>query len=436
MRHKSKKEEWEHRPPSNLSSDGVDAWYMMQRQREQELRKRRQEAEQLLRGYRAPYKDDASIDTFGPWSPKSNKASHRMSMGDMMSDSLTDPAVADVRRQSTMPRLQSNYNPSGNGNSVGRLDCDNMSVDSGKTGKTASSRSSFPPERTQFLQERRHYDGTGYDKHADPTAFSNGRALFNSDDNMPPSSKDGQVPPHPYTNNDDDNINAARYIDTTESRNRLREAGGDWRNSYMPGATERRSYGSAPGEMTRGHGMRAERKSFGSAPGESGSYGNNTNRNVDAEFRDVESRDNLEDNRNMRNRTTRFSLVNEREGHEDAQSTQAPLEAEDPSSSLPLQAAIPETVWRDFISPGKSLVSDSFPDILAFFILLLLTAGFHKKKYRTWCQVPPGSWPLSSLRIICLSWVAQGINCTSSERIRKSCLGNNCASYLETYECT
>lgn len=360
MRHKSKKEEWEHRPPSNLSSDGVDAWYMMQRQREQEMRKRRQEAEQLLRGYRAPYKDDASIDTFGPWSPKSHKASHRMSMGDMMSDSLTDPAIADVRRQSTMPRLQSNYNPSGNDNSVGRLDCNNsyndcMSVDSGRTGKT--SRSSFPPERTQFLNERRHYDGTGYDKHADPTAFSNGRSLFNSDGNMPPPSGDGEMS-HPYNNTPNDS-NAARYIDTTESQNRLREAGGEWRNSYMPGEGERRSYGSAPGE-TRGHGMGGERKSFGSAPGESRSFGYNNNRNADAEYRDVESRDNLEDSRNRRIKTTRFSLENEREGHGGVQRDQAPSGHEDLSSNAPPQAAIPETVWRDFISPGKILVSSIF----------------------------------------------------------------------------
>lgn len=42
----------QHKPPSNLSADGMDAWYLQQKQREQELRKRRQEAEALLRGYR------------------------------------------------------------------------------------------------------------------------------------------------------------------------------------------------------------------------------------------------------------------------------------------------------------------------------------------------------------------------------------------------
>jgi len=41
-----------HKPPSNLSADGMDAWYLQQKQREQELRQRRKEAEEMLRGYR------------------------------------------------------------------------------------------------------------------------------------------------------------------------------------------------------------------------------------------------------------------------------------------------------------------------------------------------------------------------------------------------
>ena len=42
-------------PPSDLSGAGVDAWYMQQKLREKELRRRRKEAEALLRGYRATY---------------------------------------------------------------------------------------------------------------------------------------------------------------------------------------------------------------------------------------------------------------------------------------------------------------------------------------------------------------------------------------------
>ena len=38
--------------PTNLSSDGMDAWYRQQKDREKEMRQRRSEAEALLRGYR------------------------------------------------------------------------------------------------------------------------------------------------------------------------------------------------------------------------------------------------------------------------------------------------------------------------------------------------------------------------------------------------
>ena len=52
MRDKSHERIDIHQPPSNLSQDGMDAWYRQQRQRQQELRQRRKEAEAILRGYR------------------------------------------------------------------------------------------------------------------------------------------------------------------------------------------------------------------------------------------------------------------------------------------------------------------------------------------------------------------------------------------------
>jgi putative glutathione S-transferase len=52
MRDKQHLRENLHKPPSNLSSDGMDAWYMLQRQKERELKARRKEAEMILRGYR------------------------------------------------------------------------------------------------------------------------------------------------------------------------------------------------------------------------------------------------------------------------------------------------------------------------------------------------------------------------------------------------
>lgn len=65
MRDKQHQREITHKPPSNLSSDGMDAWYLMQRQKERELRLRRKEAEAILRGYRGcvdPYRTPTNAD--------------------------------------------------------------------------------------------------------------------------------------------------------------------------------------------------------------------------------------------------------------------------------------------------------------------------------------------------------------------------------------
>ena len=55
MRGKSKVHQIPTKPPAHLNADGIDDWYMQQRQREKEMKKRRKEAEALLRGYRASY---------------------------------------------------------------------------------------------------------------------------------------------------------------------------------------------------------------------------------------------------------------------------------------------------------------------------------------------------------------------------------------------
>ena len=49
------------KPPTNLSADGMDAWYLAVRQREREMKARRQEAEALLRGYRMTMSHDKNI---------------------------------------------------------------------------------------------------------------------------------------------------------------------------------------------------------------------------------------------------------------------------------------------------------------------------------------------------------------------------------------
>jgi hypothetical protein len=111
MRTKTKEGGIEHKPPSNLSADGVDAWYMMQRHRDQEMKQRRKEAEALLRGYRMTYQADG--DEFNMASPRARRG--RASTGEL-SETLVDPAASsrhsDKRRQSSAPRLERNWETS------------------------------------------------------------------------------------------------------------------------------------------------------------------------------------------------------------------------------------------------------------------------------------------------------------------------------------
>jgi hypothetical protein len=361
MRDKSKKEGWEHKPPSNLTSDGVDTWHMMQRHREQEMRRRRQEAEQHLRGYRAPYQtDDAGAD-FGLWSPRGQRRGRasfgdfdqrrgRASFGDMLSESLIDPSIVhEKRRQSTMPRLQHNWaeeisadenreklerNPLGperteflnerqhydgtkyvkpddlsaysNGRALIRDDAERIEFlnerqhyDGTKYGKPddwsaySDGRGIFrdDAERTDFLSERQHYDGTQYGKPDDLSAYSNGRALFRDDDSQAMFNEQREP---------GSSLNPSRnMIDTSGSQDRLREA------------DELRSVDGRPPRFS-----------------------------LDGEREGVE-REDIE-------RRTRFSLDNEREGG-DVMQGQTPPVCEDNASD------VPETIWRDFISPGKSV---------------------------------------------------------------------------------
>ena len=131
MRTKTKEGGIEHKPPSNLSADGVDAWYMMQRHRDQEMKQRRKEAEALLRGYRMPYQADG--DEFDMASPRARRG--RASTGEL-SESLVDPngpLSSSKRRQSSAPRLERNW--------------DNDSMSRGR-------RSLLDPQRIDLFNER------------------------------------------------------------------------------------------------------------------------------------------------------------------------------------------------------------------------------------------------------------------------------------------
>lgn len=52
MRDRQHHRELSHRPPTAMTTDGMESWYFQQKQKERELRQRRREAEAILRGYR------------------------------------------------------------------------------------------------------------------------------------------------------------------------------------------------------------------------------------------------------------------------------------------------------------------------------------------------------------------------------------------------
>ena len=100
MRDKSHERFEYHQPPSNLSSAGMDAWYQKQRQSEKEMRQRRREAEQLLRGYRggreslgfADYRSPrASIGAPFMTPDATTSTPLPMTIGSVQSETLDDP---------------------------------------------------------------------------------------------------------------------------------------------------------------------------------------------------------------------------------------------------------------------------------------------------------------------------------------------------------
>jgi hypothetical protein len=122
-------------PPAHLSRDGMDAWYSQQKKREQELKKRRKEAESLLRGYRSSYvpgkekKDDPSLRTIS----LSEKATSLAKVGEAMAD-----PDSDIYEQQPTLGIQ-------------RLTIDDTLIDFDTSetptgGETAEKKSTFSPE--------------------------------------------------------------------------------------------------------------------------------------------------------------------------------------------------------------------------------------------------------------------------------------------------
>jgi putative glutathione S-transferase len=156
----------EARPALASNSVDYDSFLMTQRKRQQELKLRRKEAEQLLHGFRGSYGE-----TFGTWSPRKNK-SGRSSFGySTTSDSLMDPDHSSSRRQSSMPRLEQNWDYE----EEGRDDNDQF-------GERVPP-SPLGSHRKDFLYDSRHYDGTEYPRTSQEMEVANGVSLFTSDGN-------------------------------------------------------------------------------------------------------------------------------------------------------------------------------------------------------------------------------------------------------------
>jgi putative glutathione S-transferase len=170
----------------------------MQRRRDQELRLRRREAEQLLHGFRGYYDGDS----FGAWSPR-RKPRERASFGYALNDSLHDPADDPSRRQSSMARLQNNW----------AIDMDGDGAEEGFRFEP----NPLDPNRMSFLSERQHYDGTQYPRTSQDMEVSNGVALFSDETGNILEQRDVGTTPY-----------RRRYIgagiDTTASEERLRQA--------------------------------------------------------------------------------------------------------------------------------------------------------------------------------------------------------------------
>lgn len=198
---------------------GVDSWFMMQRYRHQELRKRRQEAEQLLHGFRGYYDE-----SFSAWSPRKERR-HRSSfgLGYGMDDSLTDPDVLE-RRQTTMPRLQHEWGNNDEGNRRYSEHFEPNPLD---------------PNRTEFLNDRQHFDGTQYPRTSQDMEVSNAVKLF-SEETADDIERHGLAyNPHKgryYTDSCFDSEQLNGRIDISGSEERLRQMyGGPRSRSYVDG---------------------------------------------------------------------------------------------------------------------------------------------------------------------------------------------------------
>jgi len=213
MRDESKKKEgYDFKTPNRVKTDGMDNWYMMQRNQEKEMRQRRAEAEQLLRGYRGPY---FSEDDIPAWSPRSQRKG-RSSFGLPMTDSemLIDPAT-EKRRQTTIPRIENHFD------------------DPMEPTKIVKDRKSLDPEQISKFENssREREEGMGYSY--------DGRSIFraNTEKETPysesrepaPTSDPSRAIVTAFSNDTSSLVTGRKSLFSTESRDRGDET---YRTSY------------------------------------------------------------------------------------------------------------------------------------------------------------------------------------------------------------
>jgi hypothetical protein len=101
MRDKQKAHD-QNKPPAHLTADGLDAWYLQQRHRDREMKQRRQEAENILRGYRMTMSQVKSKPGPHDHPQRSSSMSEKAGTVRKVAESMADPDSEDVYEQQTL----------------------------------------------------------------------------------------------------------------------------------------------------------------------------------------------------------------------------------------------------------------------------------------------------------------------------------------------
>eukprot|EP00980_Cylindrotheca_fusiformis_P028576 scaffold22612_cov138-Cylindrotheca_fusiformis.AAC.10 len=310
------------RPTAFLLADGVDSWFMQQRYRDKELRRRRQEAAQLLHGYKGYYPEKDGENDFGHWSPRNSLTPRgRASFGEVWSDKKTEHDKN--RRQTSFARLETS---------------------GGNEGESRDDFLPHPlgPDRSQFLNERSLYDGTKYPKPADRHAYSEGVTMFTeqSIDETQETREIGTT----YTPYRHMNVDTSDAQETSVNGEE-REGAEATEEREQEDTLERESLESRRQRHYDGLFQPRSKNTIATARGDSvrGFLEGKVRKRIDEEHKRInDSKSRLAERLEMR------FAENHRHKHSSASSVAMSVSTEDSPPPLP------ETVWRDFISdePG------------------------------------------------------------------------------------